>query len=241
MLAATEGIVLSYRKYGENSLIITIYTRNAGRQSYILNASKSGKKRSGKGSLQPLYLVELVAYYKESREIQRIKEIRNNPVYQNIPFDIHRSSQALFIAEILNKTLREQESSPPLFDFIKNSLIYMDLSENHIPNFHLYFLFRLTEYLGFLPDTNKLCEDGWFDLQKGSVEKHKPVHVYYLDKEATKAFCSLAGLKLREIDDIKISRTLRISLTLRLLDYYQLHFEHLGEIRSLKILREVFS
>ncbi|MDD4144806.1 MAG: recombination protein O N-terminal domain-containing protein, partial [Prolixibacteraceae bacterium] len=67
MLAASEGIILSYRKYGENSLIITIYTKNAGRQSYILNALKSEKKRSGKGTLQPLYLVDLVAYYKETR------------------------------------------------------------------------------------------------------------------------------------------------------------------------------
>jgi DNA repair protein RecO (recombination protein O) len=241
MLAATEGIVLSYRKFGENSLIITIYTKNAGRQSYILNASKSGKKRSGKGSLQPLYLVELVAYYKESREIQRIKEIKNDPVYQNIPFDIIRSSQALFIAEILNKTLREQESSPTLFDFIKNSLIYLDLTENSLPNFHLYFLFRLTEYLGFLPDTKKICEDGWFDLQKGTVELLKPVHPYFLDKEATKLFCNLAGLKLRDIDNLKVSRTMRNYLTIKLLDYYQLHFEHLGEIKSLKILQEVFS
>jgi len=241
MLASSEGIVLSYRKYGENSLIITIYTKNAGRQSYILNASKSGKRRSGKEPLQPLYLVDIVAYYKESREIQRIKEIKNNPVYQNIPFDILRSSQVLFIAEILNKTLREQESSPLLFDFIKNSLIYMDLTDNPMPNFHLYFLLHLTEYLGFLPDTNKISIDGWFDLQKGKVEQQKPVHPYYLSTEATSAFCSLAGLKLRDIDNLKISRPLRNHLTLKLLDYYQLHFEHLGEIKSLKILQEVFS
>ena len=170
MLSATEGIVLNSIKYGENSLIATIYTKDAGRQSFIINAIRNKKKVYRQGILQPLFLVELIAYYKDSRDIQRIKEIKNCPVYQNIPFDVSRSAQALFIAEILNKTLREQESSPLLFDFIKNSLLFFDLTEKSTANFHLYFLFHLTEYLGFMPNINKTKDEGWFDMQKGSVE-----------------------------------------------------------------------
>jgi DNA repair protein RecO (recombination protein O) len=241
MLVSGEGIVLSYRKYGDNSLIITIYTKNTGRQSFILNSSKRGKSRGVKGPVQPLCLVEIVAYHKESREIQRIKEIKNSPVYQSIPFNISKSSQILFLAEILNKTLREQESNPLLFNFIKNSLIYLDLNENPLPDFHLYFLFRLTEYLGFLPDTDKNCQNSWFDLEKGTVVKNKPLHPYYLNTEATKAFCSLGNIKLRELENFKISRILRNHLIVKLLDYYHLHFEYLGEVKSLKVLQEIFS
>ena len=39
MLATTEGIVLHTIKYGESSVIATIYTRDFGRQSYLVNAA----------------------------------------------------------------------------------------------------------------------------------------------------------------------------------------------------------
>jgi DNA repair protein RecO (recombination protein O) len=34
---------------------------------------------------------------------------------------------------------------------------------------------------------------------------------------------------------------MRIYLTSKLTEYYQLHFEHLGEIKSLKVLHEIFT
>jgi hypothetical protein len=36
----------------------------------------------------------------------------------------------MFLAELLYKILREQESSPDMFNFIQNSLMYYDLTEN---------------------------------------------------------------------------------------------------------------
>ena len=143
MLVSTEGIVLHSIKYGESSLIVTIYTKAFGRQSYIINAARSKKSKNRAGILQPLFLVSLVSYQKHSREIQRIKEIKNEPTYQNIPFDIVKSTQVIFLGEMFYKTLVEQESSPEMFEFIKNSLLYFDLNEKGSANFHLWFLFRL--------------------------------------------------------------------------------------------------
>jgi DNA repair protein RecO (recombination protein O) len=34
----------------------------------------------------------MVAYQKDTREVQRIKEIKNQPVYQSIPFDVVKSA-----------------------------------------------------------------------------------------------------------------------------------------------------
>jgi DNA repair protein RecO (recombination protein O) len=182
-----------------------------------------------------------VAYQKDSREVQRIKEIKNQPVYQNIPFDVTKSTQAIFLAEMLSKTLREQESAPEMFSFIQNSLLFFDLADKGIANFHLWFLFRLTEYLGFLPDTKKTGFEGWFDMHSGAVVPFEPSHPFSFHKEATEMLGSLASLKIQEIGKLKISRNLRGYLTSKLVEYYQLHFEHLGEVKSLKVLQEVFS
>ncbi len=240
MLTSTEGIVLHFIKYGESSVITTIYTRDFGRQSYLINAARSKKSKNRAGLLQPLFLVDLVAYQKPSRELHRVKELKSNKTYQNIAFDITKTTQAIFLSEMLYKSLNEQESFPEMFDFIKNSLLYFDLMDNGFSNFHLFFLFRLTEYLGFLPNTTKTGFEAWFDLKKGSMVPFQPSHPFYANKEVSEVLIHLAKIKLHELHEFKITRTMRDSLLTVLLDYYQLHFDNLGEIKSINVLKEVF-
>ena len=240
MLVTTEGIVLHFIKYGESSVIVTIFTRDFGRQSYMVNAARSRKSQNKSSLLQPLFLVDLVAYQKPIHELHRIKELKSNQVYQNIPFNITKSSLVIFIAEVLYKSINEQESYPEMYDFIKNSLLYFDLMETGSSNFHLWFLFRLTEYLGFFPETNRVGYEGWFDMKKGEIVHFQPSHPFYANKEATEYLMKLSSLKLHEISEFVVSRAMRDTLITVMVDYYQLHFEDLGEIKSLNVLREVF-
>ncbi len=240
MLASTEGIVLRLIKYGENSVIATIFTREFGRQSFIINSVRNKKSKNKTAFLQPLFLVDLVTYQKQTREIQRTKEIKNTPVYQNIPFDVVKSTQTIFLAEMLYKTINEEESYPEMFDFIKSALLFFDFMEKSLANFHIYFLFRLTEYLGFFPDTEKKGFENWFDLKKGAVVPFEPSHPLFMHKEATQYFCTLTSLKFSEISELKIPHRVREIILDKLIEYYQLHFDNLGEIKSLKVLHEVF-
>ncbi len=240
MLVTTEGIVLHFIKYGESSVIATIFTRDFGRQSYLVNAARSKKAQNKSSLLQPLFLVDMVAYQKQTRELHRIKELKINQVYQNIPFNITKSSLAIFISEVLYKSINEQESYPEMYDFIKNSLLYFDLMETGASNFHLWFLFRLTEYLGFFPETNRVGFQGWFDMKIGAIVHFQPSHPFYANKEATEYLIKLSALKINEISELTISRNMRDTLITVLVDYYQLHFDYLGEIKSLNVLREVF-
>jgi len=240
MLITTEGIVLHFIKYGESSVIVTIFTRDFGRQSYLVNAARSKKSQNKASLLQPLFLVEFVAYQKQSKELHRIKELKSNFVYQNLPFEITKSSLTIFLAEVLYKSINEQESYPEMYDFIKNSLLWFDLMETGASNFHLWFLFRLTEYLGFLPDTSRVGFEGWFDIKKGAIVHFQPSHPFYANKEVTEKLMELSALKIHEIGEFDISRRMRDTLISVLIDYYQLHFDDLGEIKSLNVLREVF-
>jgi len=240
MLVSTEGIVLHYIKYGESSVIATIFTRESGRQSFIINAARGKKSKNKINLLQPLFIIDLVAYQKQSRDIQRIKEIRSNHVYQSIPFKIEKSSQVIFLAEILYKTITEQESYPELYDFIKNALVYFDLMEKGVVIFHLYFLYRLTSYLGFLPDTINESYEGWWDLRKGSVVSFEPSHPLYANKDVTKYLVNLSVLKIQDLPGFKIPKNVRAELISKFMDYYKLHFENMGAIKSFKVLKEIF-
>lgn len=241
MQVATEGIVLHFIKYGESSVIATIFTREFGRQAYIVNAARGRKSKSKASLLQPLFMIDMEAYQKKTRNLHRIKEIKSNRVYQNIAFDITKSTQAIFLAEILYKTINEQESNTELYDFVKNALLYFDLMEEGWANFHLYFLFRLTEYMGFMPDITKVDFEGWFDMRIGAIVPFEPSHPLFAHKEATKYIIQLSRLKINELEQLKIKRSMRDYMLSVLLDYYQLHFEDLGKIKSLKVLQEVFS
>lgn len=241
MHVATEGIVLHFIKYGESSVITTIFTREYGRQSYMVNASRSRKSKNKAGLLQHCFLVDIEAYQKKTRDIQRVKTLKSNRVYQNIPFDITKSTQAIFLAEILYKTIREQESYPELFDFIKNALLYFDLMEEGWANFHLFFLLRLSDYMGFMPDTTKVGAEGWFDMRKGAIVPFEPAHPMFANKEATEYLIQLSQLQINDLAQLKVSRSMRDYLLSVLLDYFQLHFDDLGEIKSVKVLKEIFS
>ena len=133
MLSQTKGILLHNVKYGENSIIATIYTEKFGRQAYIVNSAKGKKAKNKASMLQPLYLLDMVVYQKQSREVQRIKEFKTYETFHSIPFNIKKSTQVIFIAEILYKLLREEESSPELFHFCENAIKYLDLFETYFP------------------------------------------------------------------------------------------------------------
>ncbi len=240
MLVNTEGIVLHSIKYGESSIIATIYTSEFGKQSYLINAARSKKSKNKASLFQPLFLVDIVAYQKQTSEINRIKEVKNSVIYQNLPLDIIKSTIAIFLAEVLYKTINEQERYPEMFSFIKNSVLYYDLMESGYSGFHLWFLLRLTEYLGFLPDLERKGFQNWFDMKKGEIVSFQPSHPFYANKEETEFLADLAIIKIHELSKYQIPRKMRDSLITSLVDYYHLHFENLGEIKSLNVLREVF-
>lgn len=241
MLVTGRGIVLHGVKYGDNSIIVTVYTREWGRQAYMVSISRSRKSGNKPGMLQPMFFLDFVAYQKDTREVQRIKELKNQPVYQSIPFDLVKSTQVIFLAEMLYKILREHESSPATFDFIQNTMLYYDLADKASANFHLWFLIRLTSLTGIMPDMTKTGFQGWFDMRKGAVVPFEPPHPFFINKEGTDALIKLSNLKIGELTQLRLTNEQRNDLTAKLVEYYQLHFEHLGDIKSLKVLHDVFS
>jgi DNA repair protein RecO (recombination protein O) len=52
-------------------------------------------------------------YIKHTRDLQRIKEIRLHENFSSIPYNPVKNAVALFVAEILYRTLQEQESNIP--------------------------------------------------------------------------------------------------------------------------------
>src|SRR5689334_19798454 len=169
-LHKTKGIVLRTVKYGETSVIVTIYTELFGIQSYIVNGVRTAsKKGAGRANLfQPAAILELVVYHNELKNLQRIKEFRWSFLYRHIFFDILKNAVALFMVELLQKTLKQPESNPDLFYFIEDAFLHLDeADEQVVGNYPLFFALHLATFYGFRFSDSYSSTYSWLDLQEG--------------------------------------------------------------------------
>lgn len=240
MIQKVKGILLHHVKYRESSAIIHIYTDIYGRQSYLVNSIRGKKSRFPGNLLQPLSLLEIEAYHKEGRELQKLKEIRNYHPYRSIPFEVHKSSQSLFLAEILYKVLREEEPNPPLFGFLVSSLELLDISDTGMSNFHLLFLLRLTKYLGFYPHMDNSEKNTLFDMRNGHFSNGPDGHPYYFDRESSGLLISLFDIGFGELSGLTVKQADRFHFLENIIDYYTLHMEGFGRVKSLNVLNEIY-
>ena len=229
MLHKTRGIALNYIRYRESSIIAKVYTEAFGIQSYIVNGVRSSKSKMNRIALfQPLTLLDMVVYHKSKEAtIHRISEIKCYSPFQSLPYDVFKSSLALFVTEILGKTLREEEPNEPLFQFIEDSVLYLDEAENGFENFHIQFLLQYASYLGFGVETIA-------DLEGELKENHFPQIADAKELSATDYLLQNPyGI------EVALDRTRRVDILEKLIFFYKIHMDTLGEIRSLEVLREV--
>ena len=240
MIEKTLGIVLKQIKYGESGIIAHVYTRRWGRIGLMVPGARSSSKSRKAYLFQPLTLLELEIYFKANRDLQNIKEVKNHSPFMHLTGDPVKSSVALFLAEVLNKALREEEPNEELFDFLDSHIQLLDLTDQGIGNFHIYFLLRLSRYLGFNPGVPPAQSDLWFDLALGTFNTTPPLNGSFLTPELTALLIRFLSVQASDLASIVLDRQKRIELLEGILRYYYLHLEGLGEIKSHTVLHTLF-
>ncbi|MDB5156276.1 MAG: recO [Mucilaginibacter sp.] len=239
MLHKTRGIIFRATDYGESSVIVQIFTEKFGLQSYIINGAKKPKAKIGRNMLQPLHLLDLVVYHKNTGGVQRISELKNAPVLLSIPYDVIKSCIAIFLNEVLYKAVKQQSPDENLFDFIFSAIEWLDHQTESVANFHLIFLTRLTRYLGFYPDRYMAGNADYFDIKNGLFTRFKPDSVSYLSPPHTQNFGLILQTGFENMHLLKLSNDERRYLIQKLLEYYAMHIEGFGNIKSADVLEEV--
>jgi DNA repair protein RecO (recombination protein O) len=239
MLHKTRGIVFKTTDYGESSVIVQVFTEKFGLQSYIVNGARKPKAKIARNMLQPLHLLDMVVYHKNTGNVQRIKELKNSPQLQTIPYDVIKSSLAIFLNEVLYKALKQQTADESAFGFVFSAIEWLDHQTEGLANFHLLFLLQLTRYLGFYPDRYLAGEADYFDLKNGVFCRYKPDSVLYLSPPNTQKFAMLLQCSFENMAQLKLNNDDRRYLVQKLLEYYALHVEGFGNVRSHEVLEEV--
>ncbi|WP_340077078.1 DNA repair protein RecO [Leptobacterium sp. I13] len=238
MLITTKAIVISALKYGDNSLIVKCYTEIAGIKTYLLKSILSSRKGKIKAAyFQPLTQLEIVANHKNKGTLEYIREVKISCPYHHVHTDIKKNAIALFLSEMLNAVLQEEEKDKALFIYLEEALQWFDANEE-IANFHIVFLLNLTKYLGFYPDVSN-SEYPYFDLLEGAFTKRLSLNS--ITGEELKTFNQALGIIFDDINTIKLTKTSRQSLLNVIINYFRLHLQEFNKPRSLSVLHEVFS
>ena len=220
MLHKTLGIVFRFVKYGETSIIVTIFTELFGLQSYIVNGVRSAKARTKMSLFQPLTLLDLVVYHKQNAAITRIKEIRCFYHYQTMYGDVKKSAVSMFLNEVINKSVKEETHTGEVCRFLFESLETLDKQTKDVENFHLIFLVKLSRYLGFGLYNST-------DILTGKMLDANEEYVFNLLVNADYG------------DSVTMTNAQRRVLLDLIIQFYTTHTENMSEIRSIPVLREI--
>ena len=240
MLTKTQAIVLHSLKYGETRLIVDMFTRSQGRQSFIVSIPKSVKGKIKKQLFQPLTLLEIEYDLRPKLQLQKLSDVRLASPFSSIPFDPNKLSISLFIAEFLYYALRSEQRNEPLFDYIVNSIQWLDAQTNRFANFHLVFLMRLSRFLGFYPNLDHYQAGDYFDLRESVFLPVPPVHRDFLHPQEAEKIQLMMRMDFPTMHLFRMShqernRLLEVSLT-----YYRLHLPDFPEMKSVSVLQELY-
>ncbi len=240
MLTKTRAIVLHSLKYGDKKLFVTMFSREFGMITFSSSTGGKGRANNKTNYFQPLNQLEVEFDQKPKASIQTLKDVRIDYPASSIPFNPYKLSISLFLAEFMRYALMNEQKDCNLYDYIAQSIEWLDTAEKGFANFHLIFMVKLSQFIGFYPNTENYHQGSWFDLNEGTFSSLMPEHKEILRPSDAAIVPLLSRLSFSSMHLLKLSRKERNACTDAIIKYYNLHLPHFPELKSFNILKELF-
>ena len=186
-----------------------------GRRSFICSVGKS----TPTALFQPLSILSGVYTENTKSELWRLGSLRAEYPLLGVRTSVGKNAMTMFLGEVLFRALRDGVNEEGLYEWLRGSLLTLDALDGNWANFHLRFLLELCGALGFSPTIQ--------DLAPFVGERYAQVH-------------KLLTLSYTESLLLPLSGEMRNEIAGMLLDYLGFHLEMNLNIRSLRVLRELF-
>ena len=257
MLTKSRIIVLHTIKHSDSGMVVQCYSDVKGRSACYFFA---GGKHSKSAMMFPLSMLDVVLFsrHQEGNTMPVIKEAA--PVCQlpNLKTDIRKGAISIFMCELLLKTLKESSPDPSLFVFLSNSIMLLEAVDEGVENFHLHFAVNLCKVLGYMPEDNYSGPSFPPNPTVGQAGGSNPdsrTHFNFTTGKFTHdysdAFCfqpeeslllhQIMSTPLSALREITCSGQMRNRFLGKIIDYLSFHTSLRIELKSLAVLRELFS
>ncbi|QAR30343.1 DNA repair protein RecO [Ornithobacterium rhinotracheale] len=233
----TRALVIKHLKYGDSGLILHLYTRELGMLAFMIKGFYKQKKRN-RSLLFPFAEVEISVEENTRGSLKHPKNLQTSHAFIDLHTQPAKSIVLQLLSEIINSCLRQDEANPQLYDFIFSALTLLDQKPKDFADFHLYFLLKMSHFLGFHPNTER-HEAPLFDLEGGEF-CYQMQSGFTLNEEESLFFKKLIFLHFDLNSTNVFNQAQRRFLLNSLLQYYQLHLPDFREPKSLEVIKLLF-
>ena len=235
MMVSTAGIVLHATKYSDTSLIVKLFTRERGLQSFIVKGAFSKKSRFRASLFSPLAMLHITYDDHRSDRLMFLRDVQRLTPAPELMFDPARSAILLFYNELLYKLLFDTGEDKVLFDFLEEEIMRIFEADTDLVELPLRFLLRLSIVLGFFPENNYTEQNCYFSLYDSRFQS------YFVDEnnQLPQPESQYLSQLLRQERNSSALRHTRNNLLHYLIKYYKIHNEQLREIDSVGILSSI--
>lgn len=241
MYIKSEGIVLRAVKYGDNSLIVDVYTLYNGCLPFLVRLPKGKKGSVRRLMFQPLTQIQFDADIRPRSKMYYFKEVGLGVAYHDLPLNIYKVTIALFLSEFLSHVLPKEGRNEPLYEFLKYALEWLDGCSGDFSNYHMVFLIKLSLFIGFFPNAGNYHRGDTFDLLNGCFSSIAlPVPGQVLSAYQARFVVPLLQMNFDTMHHFRFNHAQRTLILEVIMDYYRLHVPGFPSLKSLAVLKEVF-
>lgn len=231
-----QAILLRKTNYSESSLILSFFCRSQGVRSFIF---QGGKKKQG-NILFPLSVLEIEYYSRNESDLGKITSISPEFIFSGIPSHPYKSASVFFLAELLQKVVRqENERDEDFFLFLASEIHELDTAPFEA-NYPLWFLIELTKWIGIEPQCSSK-NARYFDRKEGVISELPENNDLSVESgEHIEVLSSFLNISKDQALRMPLHSGLRNKLLRTVLNYYSEHIQGFSFPKSLEVLEEVF-
>lgn len=216
----TRLIVLHLTKYSDSSAVIHAVDSQYGRRSFLVRGIRNSHRNIS--DFHPLNILEAVSGESPKSSLSYLKEWKTVIPLESILSDIFKRTIAMFLSEVIYRSLRNEDSDQSLFGWMCDAIACLEAAEGNIANFHLWFLVAYCSKMGFRPN--------------GKVE---PAGIFNPEEEDL--FDRILHSELEDTLAIKLTSSFRRAFSKKMIQYLSYHLGTEINIRSLDVLHEIFA
>lgn len=235
MKTTDKAVVLSRLPYSETSLIVNLFTLESGLQTFLFQGAKKKKGLI----LFPLELVEITYYKRNDSSLMKLTEMESTEPLHNLLANPLKSSIAFFVSELMMICLRDNHQDKKLFQFLSDEIQWLNMTEE-LSNYLIWFLAQVSKLEGFQPEIQS-NPPRYFELQEGKFTNELPFLPAYLEEPWLHWLADSLEYAKLDFLSLSIPKEERVKLIDAWLEYYQFHVSGMRKMKSLEVIRTVFS
>jgi len=219
MVERVNAYVLSSRKFKDSLRLAHVFTLEYGIRTFLFRTGKKGENIS---FFQPLNAIQFSGK-KSDGKLEIARDMSLNEIYSSIPFQVEKTTVALFISEFLYRCLPEHYANEEVFELIKKTTQRLDHVEK-TGTLPIHFIAQFALEMGFLSDDYELSFE---NNRSDEGQLHQSLKLFISTPIETEVVSTL-------------NRDQRKSLLEELIAFCSSHLDTSIRLNSLEMFHEIF-